>query len=71
MKWRDCADGMIVRDTRTGALYKVTGRRGVMDDGTATATDCGAWVESIEDNADGVKDVGVVHWSYLEEEKNG
>ncbi|WP_405824558.1 hypothetical protein OG705_30045 [Streptomyces sp. NBC_00838] len=68
MKWNECESGMTVRDTRTGGVFKVVGRRGVTDDGIATATDCGAWVEQIEPNSDGIKDRWVVHWSHLERE---
>jgi hypothetical protein len=67
MKWQECRIGMIVRDTRNGVRYKVTGSRGVTADGVATATDCGAWVEEIEESADGVRELWVIHWSYLEE----
>ncbi|MDX3260776.1 hypothetical protein PV336_16265 [Streptomyces sp. MI02-2A] len=69
MKRADCTVGMIVTDTRNGAIYKVLGEWGVsIIDGraVATATDCGARVETVEINADGVKDEWVIHWSHLE-----
>lgn len=70
MKWNECESGMTVRDTRTVEMFKVVGRRGVTDDGiataTATATDCGVWVEQIEPDPDGIKELRVVHWSHLE-----
>jgi hypothetical protein len=67
MKHAECTNGMIVRDTRDGAVYKVIGQRGVAPDGTATATDRGAWVEQTEEGPDGVKEVWVIHWSHLEQ----
>ncbi|MCM2392668.1 hypothetical protein [Streptomyces albipurpureus] len=47
-------------------VFKVVGRRGVTDDGIATATDRGAWVEQIESDSDGIKERWIVHWSDLE-----
>lgn len=70
MKWADCKTGMTVRDTRNESVFKVIGQRGVMPDGTATATDCGAWVERVTENADGVREASVIHWSHLEEVKS-
>lgn len=59
MKRAECPVGTRVRDTRSGRAYTVTGER-------IHATDAGAWVRDIHENADGVRDAGVVHWSYLE-----
>lgn len=59
MKRADCPVGTRVRDTRSGRAYEVTGER-------IHATDCGAWVRDLHEGADGVRDGGVIHWSFLE-----
>lgn len=60
MKRAECKIGMTVRDTRNGTVYKVIGER-------VHATDCGAWVEAAQADADGFVDgPGLIHWSHLE-----
>ncbi|AWY07315.1 hypothetical protein SEA_ARACELI_76 [Streptomyces phage Araceli] len=59
MKRAECKTGMLVRDTRSRRAYRVDGER-------VYATDCGAWVRDLHENSDGVRDGGVIHWSFLE-----
>lgn len=59
MKYSESEVGMAVRDTRTGRGYVITGAR-------IHATDRGAWVRSLHNNEDDVRETGVIHWEYLE-----
>ena len=59
MKRAECKKGMMVRDSRDGALYRVIGER-------VHASDAGAWVEAGVPESDGFRDgPWVIHWSHL------